>query len=48
MDPRRFGRRALSAKAPTSPEGTIAFWADVRLFASTFAGGFLLVSFLIF
>lgn len=46
MDPRAFGRRAVlhaTARAPS------AGWSgDVRLFASTFTIGFVMVSFLIF
>jgi hypothetical protein len=46
MDPRRFGRRNVVHALPETPA---ADWsADARLFASTFATGFLLVSFLIF
>jgi hypothetical protein len=46
MDPRKFGRRPMMHATPEAPP---ADWsADVRLFASTFAAGFLMVSFLIF
>lgn len=44
-DPRRFGRRALAvvAVAPVQP----ALSDDLKLFALTFAAGFLFVSILI-
>jgi hypothetical protein len=43
VNPRRFGRRPayLVADAPTAPAPTLS--DDVRLFATTFAGGFLFV-----
>jgi hypothetical protein len=43
VDPRRFGRRSayLVGEAPTAPAPSLSH--DVRLFATTFAGGFLFV-----
>ena len=46
MDPRRFGRAPIPcAEAP--PKRSAAVNNDLRLFAITFAGGFLFVSILI-
>jgi hypothetical protein len=44
--PRRFGRRAPFTDAPR-PARASAISDDVRLFAATFAGGFLFVSVLL-
>jgi hypothetical protein len=43
VDPRRFGRRPVYtvAEAHAAPASTIS--DDVKLFATTFAGGFLFV-----
>jgi hypothetical protein len=43
VDPRGFGRRPayLVGEAPTAPAHSLS--DDVRLFATTFAGGFLFV-----
>jgi hypothetical protein len=46
MDPRRFGR-AVVARPEALPAPAPAFSADLRLFAITFAAGFLFVSILI-
>ena len=45
VDPRRFGRRRAYqvAEARTAPAPAPTLGEDVRLFATTFAGGFLFV-----
>ena len=45
LDPRLFGRRALAASAQARPSSSPD--DDLRLFATTFAAGFLFVSVLI-
>ena len=45
VDPRRFGRRAAYLVAVKSPD--YALNDDVRLFATTFAAGFLFVSLIV-
>ncbi|MEO5972038.1 MAG: hypothetical protein ABIP91_01560 [Sphingomicrobium sp.] len=44
LDPRRFGRRVVLHDAPAAPEFVLA--NDLKLFAATFAAGFLFVSIL--
>ena len=46
LDPRRFGRAPIPC-ADAQPERVTALSADLRLFAITFAAGFLFVSILI-
>ena len=46
IDPRRFGRRPV-ATAVAAPLPASTLGDDLRLFAVTFAGGFLFVSVLI-
>jgi hypothetical protein len=46
-DPRRFGRGRLRELALNPPRATMAMSDDLKLFASTFAAGFLIVSVLI-
>jgi len=46
-DPREFGKRLDASDVPAGRDAPNSLAADLRLFALTFAGGFLFVSMLI-
>ena len=45
LDPRRFGKAGATARCRAAPQPALG--ADLKLFATTFAAGFLFVSILI-